>query len=124
MTAVTVNSKRSALSRITVLAGCLLAGTLAVAQAGTAQDTAASLQQVPSMVVSYRDLDLSSTKGVKTLYSRIVFAAHQVCPSESGVQLSQVAAARACREAAIERAVEQVHNAQLAALSAEHVKHG
>jgi UrcA family protein len=118
MNAVTVNSNRSTLGRAAALAACLLAGTLGVAQAAPAPS------DVPTVVVSYNDLDLASAAGVSTLYKRISLAARDVCPSEGVMQLTQVAHARACRQAAIERAVAQVHNSQLAALSAEHAKRG
>ncbi len=118
MTAVTVNSNRSALSRVAVLAACLLAGTLGVARAAVPVDDA------PSIVVSYGDLDLSSTVGVHTLYNRIATAARQVCPFDGDLDLERNAVARACRAAAIERAVAQVHSEQLAALSPVHAKRG
>jgi len=118
MTAVTVNSNRSALSRVAMLAACLLAGSLGVAHA------AAPLDDAPAIVVSYSDLDLTSSAGVKTLYNRIEFAARQVCPFDGDMQLQRIAFARACRDAAVERAVAQVHSGQLAALSAGHAKRG
>jgi UrcA family protein len=118
MTAVTVNSPRSAMSRVGVLAACLLAGTLGVAHA------AAPAADIPSVVVSYGDLDLSSTDGVRTLYKRISLAAQEVCPSVNSMEAKQVAFARHCRKDAIEHAVAQIHSAQLVALSTEHAKRG
>jgi UrcA family protein len=119
MTAVTVNYNRSPLSRVAVLAACLLAGTLGVARA------AAPLEDGPSLVVSYGDLDLSSADGVRALYKRIALAAREVCPREGGLDLAGVTFAHACRAAAIERAVARINNPQLAALSsAEHTKRG
>ncbi len=118
MTAVTVNSNRSSLGRVAVLAACLLAGSLGVAGAATPANEA------PSVVVSYSDLDLTTTEGVHALYSRIAFAARQVCPFDGDTQLSRVALAHACRQAAIDRAVAQVHSGQLAALNNGHAKRG
>ena len=104
--------------RIAMLVGCLLAGSLGVAQAATPAD------EVPKVVVSYSDLDLSTTEGARTLYKRISVAARQVCPYGDEKALSRFAMNRACREAAIERAVNSVNNAKLAAVRTEHVKRG
>jgi UrcA family protein len=100
------------------LVGCLLAGSLGVAQAATAADEA------PSVVVSYGDLDLSTADGARTLYKRISMAARDICPSADNIDLARLAKSKACREAAIERAVNAVNSTQLAALQAEHVKRG
>jgi UrcA family protein len=101
-----------------VLVGTLVAGSLGIAQAVTPAD------DVPRVVVPYGDLDISTTDGAKVLYKRIASAATQVCPFADSVTPGQVAKFRACREAAIERAVEAVNNTQLAALRAERVKRG
>jgi UrcA family protein len=118
MTAATVNSNRSTLGRVAVLAACLLAGSLGVAQGAT---PAASMPQV---AVSYGDLDLSSGDGVRALYKRISRAAAQVCPYPNARALSEVAVNHTCREAAIAHAVREVNSPQLVALRAEHVKRG
>jgi len=124
MTAATTHSNRNTMGRprglagrVAVLAACLLAGPLGVAQAAPARD-------VPQVVVSYGDLDLSSSDGVRELYRRIAAAAGEVCPYADARELGQVAVNRACRNAAISRAVRQVNSPQLVALRAEHVKHG
>lgn len=124
MTPATVNSNRSTLGRrigltgrVAVLAFSLLGGSLGVAYAAPAQD-------LPQVVVSYGDLDLSSSEGVRELYKRIDFAARQVCPYADARELGQVALNRSCRNAAISRAVRDVKSPQLVALRAEHVKHG
>ncbi len=137
MTATTVNSNRSTMterpasespagtgrptagrtSRAAVLAISLLAASLGVAQAAPVRD-------VPQVVVSYGDLDLSSSEGVHELYKRIEFAAREVCPYADARELGQVALNRACRNAAISRAVRDVKSPQLVALRAEHVKRG
>jgi len=117
MTAATVNSNRSTLGRVAVLAVSLLAGSLGVAHA-------ASAQNLPQVVVSYGDLDLSSSDGVRELYKRIDFAASQVCPYPNAREIAQVALNRSCRNEAISRAVRDVKSPQLVALRAEHVKRG
>jgi UrcA family protein len=115
---VTVKSNRVVVGRIAVLVGCLLAGSVGAAQAATSTDA------VPTVVVRYGDLDLSSTEGARVLYQRISVAARQVCPFEYSKSVSQVGKNRACREAAIERAVNAVNNPQLVAMRSEHVKRG
>ena len=113
-----VKSNRVVVGRIAVLVGCLLAGTVGAAQAATSEDA------VPTVVVRYGDLDLSTTEGARVLYQRISVAAHQVCSFENSRAVSQIGKNRACREAAIERAVNAVNNPQLVAMRSEHVKRG
>ena len=79
---------------------------------------------MPTVVVRYGDLDLSTTDGANVLYQRISVAARQVCPFEDSRALVADGKNRACREAAIERAVNAVNNPQLAAVRSEHVKRG
>ncbi|MDB6012952.1 MAG: hypothetical protein JWL65_5202 [Gammaproteobacteria bacterium] len=114
----TVKSNRVVIGRIAVLVGCLLAGSVGAAQAATSEDA------MPTVVVRYGDLDLSTTDGARVLYQRISVAAHQVCPFEYSKAVSQIGKNRACREAAIERAVNAVNNPQLVAMRSEHVKRG
>jgi UrcA family protein len=118
MTSATFESNRNRTGRIAMLVGCLLAGSLGVAQAATAYG------ETPAVVVSFSDLDLSTTEGAKTLYTRISRAAREVCPFEDSVEPSRVAKNRACRDAAIERAVSAINSTQLAAVRTEHVKRG
>jgi len=118
MTSATFESNRNRTGRIAMLVGCLLAGSLGVAQAVTPAN------DVPTVVVSYDDLDLSTTDGATTLYKRISVAAHKVCPFEDAVHPMQVAANNSCRNAAIARAVSTVNNAKLAAVWTEHVNRG
>ena len=118
MTAATFNSNRMLMGRAAMLAACLLAGTSGVALAASPQD------DVPSMVVAYGDLDLSTAEGTRTLYKRISTAARQVCPFEDSRDLARLALSHACREQAIARAVHDVNSPRLAALHADRVKRG
>jgi UrcA family protein len=118
MTFAPFESNRNKTGRIAMLVGCLLAGSLGVAQAATPAD------EVPKVVVSYSDLDLSTPEGARTLYKRISYAAREICPFQDEKALSRVAINHACREAAIERAVRSVKSTQLAAVRSEHVKRG
>jgi UrcA family protein len=118
MTAATVTANRTNIGRIAVLAACMLAGSLGVAAA------AAPADDVPTVVVRYGDLDLSTPEGAQTLYKRISSAARQVCPAGDPRTLVRFDYGRRCRAAAIARAVSSVHSSQLAALHAERVRRG
>lgn len=117
MTAATFKtvSNRVNSRRLTVLAGCLLAGTLSVAQAASPEATDAG---VPTLVVSYGDLNLSTTEGNATLLQRITTAARRVCPLEDSRNLARAAYSNSCRAEAVARAVHDVNSPQLAALYA------
>jgi UrcA family protein len=114
------NFVRSVPGRVSVFAAasCLWAGTFAVAQAAPAPDG------VPSVVISFKDLNLATAEGTRTLYKRITEAARQVCPLMNARDAELVVSTHACREAAIARAVRDINNPQLAALLAEHAKRG
>jgi UrcA family protein len=92
-----------------VLAACFLAGVLSAAHAAAPNDS------VPSIVVNYSDLNLSTEVGTLALYRRIVAAARQVCPSADTRELQALALSRACQAAATERAVHDVNSPKLAA---------
>jgi UrcA family protein len=100
----------------TILATCTAIGAIGSAQAANADS--------PALRIRYSDLNLSSEQGSLALYGRIVAAAHQVCDFADNRDLHSVAAARACREQAIARAVRDVNSPMLAALYAERVRHG
>jgi UrcA family protein len=114
----TIKSNRVALGRIAMLVGCLLVGSVGAAQAAT------PVPAVPTVVVRYGDLDLSTAEGTRVLYQRISVAAHQVCPVLITKDLALVGKNRACREAAIERAVNAVNTPELVAMRSEYVKRG
>jgi UrcA family protein len=116
MTAATFKtvSNRVNSRRLTVLAGCLLAGTLSVAQAASPEATDAG---VPTLVVSYGDLNLSTTEGNATLLQRITTAARRVCPLEDSRNLARAAYSNSCRAEAVARAVHDINSPQLAALA-------
>ena len=118
MTAATVNSNRGTMGRVAVLAACLLAGSLGVAQAATPGT------DVPQIAVSYSDLDLSTAAGTHELYKRIADAAREVCPYPNARALAEFEINHSCREAAIAKAVREINSPALVALRAEHVKRG
>ena len=101
------------------LTACLLVGGTATAHAAEAADAP------PSVRVNYRDLNIATEQGSLELYGRIVAAAHRLCAARDIRILSEVMAARACEEHAIEQAVRDVNSPQLAATySAHQRRHG
>jgi UrcA family protein len=119
----TVKTNLTRTGRTALFAGGLLAGSLAVAQAGTPQSVKPG-DDVPAVVVSYGDLNLATSAGASTLYKRISTAAHEVCPFEDSKQPRQMAYNHECRAAAIARAVHDINSPQLATLQAGRVKRG
>jgi UrcA family protein len=93
------------------LLAAVVAGALALgAQAASAADDS-------SFTVRYDDLNLSTPEGTRVLYQRIVHAANRVCPEVDPRDIDRYQVSKACRESAIERAVQQVHDPRLAALA-------
>jgi UrcA family protein len=83
---------------------------------------ATPVDAAPSVVVRYGDLNLSTEAGNLALYRRIVAAARQVCPDSGPRDLQASAISRACRDAAIARAVTAVPSSRLAEIHALHNK--
>jgi UrcA family protein len=121
--AVKCTSHRYTSRPLALLAGCLLAGALTVAQAAPPAG-AASSEAAPRQVVNYSDLDLASPEGTLALYRRIATAAQKVCPPESSRDLARKARIDACRSEAIARAVRDINNSRLAALYAQRSNRG
>lgn len=92
--------------RAVTLAAALVAGTAAFA-------APASAQEVRTMAVSYKDLNLNTAEGQKMLARRIAVAANQVC-AQSGQGLEIEMDVHSCKLAAKTRA-----NAQLAQATAQ-----
>ncbi|HEY7928909.1 MAG TPA: UrcA family protein [Steroidobacteraceae bacterium] len=104
-----MNSSRWSLQ---VLAGCLLAGSLAHFSLAQAD----SVPEVPTAQVRFHDLNLSSARGVQRLYARIGVAAAEVCaPVEPAGSLIHSAAFRLCVGHAIATAVRRVDSPRLTA---------
>ena len=95
----------------------MLALTATVGQAWMVNAAhAADAASAPSMHVNVRDLDLSRSSDVATLYARIKTAAHQVCDSYA-VTGSRLASSskEQCLSQAVDGAVSQINNASLSA---------
>ncbi|HEY1725138.1 MAG TPA: UrcA family protein [Steroidobacteraceae bacterium] len=101
----------------------LVAGSILSAAPGAAA-AATPAGDVPSVVVRYADLDLTSDRGAHILYRRIQGAANVVCPQPDIRDLKAIVEAHACREQAIARAVQTVSSPQLAAIYAANPKRG
>jgi len=90
------------------ISGLLLSTLMGSLSACT--DAAAAEQEVVTRRVGYADLDLTRDAGAAALYSRIHFAARQVCEPVSATWTWRVPEpARRCIEAAITRAVADVN---------------
>jgi UrcA family protein len=72
--------------------------------------------------VSYSDLNLATEQGNLALYKRIVSAARQVCPTNTGPNARLAAEAQQCVDQAVARAVKDVQSAKLAELQATRVR--
>jgi UrcA family protein len=111
--------KTSVKTSVGVITGALLIGAACAASAETPSDDAA-----PAVQVSYSDLDLNTVVGAKTLYHRIAVAATHVCPDPGERTLDALAKTSACRRGAVDRAVHDVSNPQLAAVYASAGRRG
>jgi UrcA family protein len=65
--------------------------------------------------VNYADLDLESAAGIESLYARIRSAVKKVCGTADTLDIAAQADLRACRVAAIDKAIAAVGNEALAA---------
>lgn len=104
------------LTAMGVLATATLAGSPAVASAD--QSSADGLRTN----IYYTLRDLSSERGTRALYQRIVNAAREVCPGYDSRWSDEIAASKQCQRAAIARAIGQIGNARLAALDEQTVQ--
>ena len=75
---------------------------------------------VPTLVVKYADLDLSTDAGARKLYARLSAATRRVCADPGSRDLRMQALADACRQQALDRAVRAVNNTALAAVHSQH----
>jgi UrcA family protein len=106
----TITTRGRSLNKVVfgMIAGCLL-GALSV---GTA--SAATADDVPSIVVKYDPSTLASEAGARALYQRLERVARHVCPEASGRDLKTFEAARSCERQAVARAVRDINSQRLA----------
>jgi UrcA family protein len=100
-------------SRLHVLVAAAILSPLALCF--TAVGAAAESTDVPTAIVKYGDLNVSSPQGAAVLYSRIRGAAHQVCWSV-GRDLASTNLAHTCIHKAIADAVTKVGQPELFAV--------
>jgi UrcA family protein len=113
-------TRRTQSALIAAGVAALLLGASAVALAADAcpdQTAAASTvtgraqHSANSIKVSYRDLDLATANGGRTLEERITLAARKVCAAPDIRNLAEVAAGEACQREAVSHALADVHSA-------------
>jgi len=95
---------------LSTLALSLLSGLALLAPA-----VPAAADSPRSITVSFRDLDISSTAGAHTLYTRIKVAARDLCGTE-GHSLTEIAHYQRCVQATVDDAVSRVNSPLLTAL--------
>jgi UrcA family protein len=79
---------------------------------------AADSGEVPTAVVRYADLDISTTQGATALYNRIHSTAEGLCAPFNGADLLFKFEAKACVQQAIKGAVAKVNRPALSAIYA------
>jgi UrcA family protein len=80
---------------------------------------AADKRDTRSVKVQYSDLNLATAEGSRILYHRLVDAAERVCPQVGRrADLRLYPAAQSCIDAAVQDAVKQIRNPQLAQMAA------
>jgi UrcA family protein len=101
----------------------VLCGIVGTAAAG-AVSAAMPADPAPSLAVHYDAQSLATDAGAKAVYLRLVRAAETVCPAvNTGSRLVSNVILQ-CRQQAIARAVHQINNPRLAALSSPRPKTG
>jgi UrcA family protein len=103
-------------ARITRAIGALVIASAAIATPALAQ----SIDQAPSIRVSYADLDIHQPDGAGILLARIDVAADRACGGAPDLRLlAQRAAFDRCRREAISRAVAGVNEPLVTAAAAK-----
>lgn len=94
-----------------------LAAALVAPVAVTHADRVGQLNGVPQIVIAYDDLDISHPQGLEMLYSRIQYAAMDVCDYDRlHKELSRQRRPAECYHAAVDNAIKQVNQPMLTAL--------
>jgi UrcA family protein len=98
-----------------ILSLALRASIVALAVAPAAS---ASAQETFAVTVNYRDLNLASPEGAKTLYQRITTAAKQGCGSQPEFRdMAYYGVWRACVKDAVDHAVRRLNVPMVTALN-------
>jgi UrcA family protein len=97
--------------------GLTLAAAMVAPFAVAHADRVGQLEGVPKIVVNYDDLDISHPQGLEELYTRIQYAAMDVCDYDRlPKELARQRRPAACYHAAVDDAIRQVNKPQLTAL--------
>ena len=75
----------------------------------SALSTTAEAEDVPSKVVKFNDLDITTPDGAQVLYKRIRAAARDVCERSTGTDPIMGMANKGCIDTAVDRAVRKVN---------------
>ncbi|MGA2710551.1 MAG: UrcA family protein [Steroidobacteraceae bacterium] len=118
----TFTAYRSATTRTAGALGAIAALLMGASMIPAAN--AATFDEVPSVVVRYDARSLATESGARELYVRLVAAARHVCPEESTWDLRGTYATRRCREEAVARAVNKIHQPRLVEIAARNAKQG
>ena len=108
-------SPRPTLTALAAVIGLATAALLASPTIATAAEPTAA---APQVTLYYSLRDLTSERGTRALYARIVTAAQSVCPGWDSLDLDAVTASRQCQRQAVARAVGQIGDARLASVQA------
>jgi UrcA family protein len=114
----TRNNARKIQLTLGMIGGCLFSAAMSQTAA------AAQPESVPTVVVKYNAVSLTTEPGVRALYRRLEAAARSVCPADSNRDLTSTTVAKQCRETAVDRAVQQINNVHLAEMRAVAAKRG
>ncbi len=118
-------SIRLTASLLAAAAGAVLLGAASSAATAAEPYVTATADGAPAVAVKYGDLDLTTERGARLLFTRIQIAADQVCPAAADSRsLSRVEARSRCVREAVARAVEQVGSPRLAAVFSGQSRHG
>ncbi len=100
----------------TIQARKMLSGAAMTLLLASTPALAAPSDTVPTVTVSYAELDISRLPGAQVLYGRIEQAALQVCPVFAGPYREMLTRKSACYQHAIAKAVADVNSPQLFAI--------
>jgi UrcA family protein len=108
-----MNTVKTASSRLIRTFAAAAVAMICAAYAGTAQ---ASDSEIPTLTVSFSDLNANTEAGAKVLYARLRFAADQVCRPYERTGILPQRAWQTCVNNAVASAVQQINKPTLTAL--------
>jgi UrcA family protein len=114
----TVSSRPRALAALAAVSAVAAAALLALPNVASAAQPPADAP--PQEAVHYSFSELATDAGTREVYARIKRAAVAVCPAYDALDLEMEAYSKACQRNAVARAVAEVGNARLAAVSEGH----